>query len=174
MISYTDEGLNVIYVGDARNVVKRILSNHCKGNVEASALRKHIAEAMGYKLTKTRRPSGSTRVRIDLSDPQIGENKISVYIESGKWRYVICQSYNEAHDFQWYVIELLNPLLNKERRQWNREKSDRYAILFQKLLSNPLLNCRKLYGRYTGPGVYVFYHNTPPNAFNSQTVYSAE
>jgi len=50
--------MKVIYVGDARDVVKRIQNNHCGGNVEASALRKAVAEAMGYSLKRTRARSG--------------------------------------------------------------------------------------------------------------------
>ena len=40
----------IIYVGDSGKVMSRLRSNHCRGNVEASALRKYVAEAMGYKL----------------------------------------------------------------------------------------------------------------------------
>ncbi len=161
------EKLIVIYVGDAHNVVNRIVFNHCRGNVEASALRKHIAEAMGYKLKRTKRPSGSTRVRIDMPDPQIGERKISAYIQTGKWKYVICESYNEAHDFQWYVIEMLNPLLNKERKQWDIRRSDRYSFLLQELSKCPPLQCTQLIYQAAGPGVYAFYHIIPPHKFKT-------
>ena len=157
------ESLIVIYVGDAHNVVNRVVFNHCRGNVEASALRRHVAEEMGYKLKRTKRPSGSTKVRIDLPDPQTGERKISTYIQTGKWKYVICESYHEAHDFQWYVIEKLNPLLNREREQWNKEKSGKYLLLLQKLSNSQLLECKHLYGQATGPGVYVFYHSILPD-----------
>jgi hypothetical protein len=37
----------VIYVGDSKNVVNRIRTNHCSGNVEGSAMWRHIAEAKG-------------------------------------------------------------------------------------------------------------------------------
>ena len=168
-----NKNLITIYVGDARNVVTRILRNHCRGNVEGSALRKHIAEAMGYKIIRTRRPSGSVRVRIDMPNPRIGESRVSAYIQKGKWKYAICESYTEAHDFQWYVIEMLNPLLNKERKQWKIDKKHRYTILFQKLSSSPLLYCKQLYGQATGPGVYVFYHSMLPNQFNNRTAYYA-
>ena len=168
-----NKNLITIYVGDARNIVTRILRNHCRGNVEGSALRKHIAEAMGYRIIRTRRPSGSVRVRIGMPNPRIGEGRVSAYIQTGRWKYAICESYNEAHDFQWYVIEMLNPLLNKERKQWKIDKKHRYTILFQKLSSSPLLYCKQLYGQATGPGVYVFYHNMLPNQFNNRTAYYA-
>jgi len=47
--------LMIIYVGDSKDVIKRIRTNHCKGNVEASALRKYVAEALGYRIKITKR-----------------------------------------------------------------------------------------------------------------------
>jgi hypothetical protein len=41
-----------IYVGDGSNVTARILTCHCAGNVEGSALRKHVAECMGFHSRK--------------------------------------------------------------------------------------------------------------------------
>ncbi|MEM3573648.1 MAG: hypothetical protein QXJ62_05415, partial [Nitrososphaeria archaeon] len=117
-----------IYVGDASDVVKRILTNHCSfsSNVEASALRCAVAEAMGYRLKRTKRPSGSTRIRIDLPNPREGEDIVSAYIHAGRWKYIICESYDEAHDFQWYVIDQLKPLLNKNVKPWNKQKTITY------------------------------------------------
>jgi len=152
----------IIYVGDSRDVVKRILTNHCNGNVEASALRRHIAEAMGFQIKKTKRPSGSIRVRIDLPDPRVGEKEISSYIHSGEWKYVICSSYKEANDFQWYVIAKLGPLLNRDRKTWNKRKLHKYQILLTNLLDSPALRCSQLHGMRSGPGVYIFYHQKPP------------
>jgi len=40
-----------------------------RGNMEASAFRAAIAQEMGYRLRRTRRQSGSARVRIDLPNP---------------------------------------------------------------------------------------------------------
>ena len=69
-----------LYVGDARDIVKRILTNHCTGNVEGSAFRKAVAEAIGYNLTYTKRKSGSMRVRIDFPNPREGEKKfLNIY-----------------------------------------------------------------------------------------------
>jgi len=154
-----------MYVGDSRNVVKRIIMCHCNGNVEASALRKAIAEAMGYRLRKSRRKSGSVRVRIDLSNPNEGEAKISSYIRSGKWKYVVCHSYAEAHDFQWYAISQLKPLLNKRIKPWDTSRSERYQELFTQMLKSQPLGCNELYGRPTGPGVYLLLHQHAPSEF---------
>jgi hypothetical protein len=91
--------LMIIYVGDAGDIIKRIKTNHCSGNVEGSALRSHVAEAIGYKIKSTKRSTGSTRYRIELPDPREGEKHVSDYIRSGEWRYVVCNSYAEAKDF---------------------------------------------------------------------------
>jgi len=152
----------VIYVGDTQDVINRILTNHCRGNVEGSALRRHVAQAIGYGIKSTKRPSGSTKVRIDLPDPQKGETDVSNYIRSGKWRYVICNSYEEAHDFQWYVIEQLKPLLNKNYQPWNRNNLQRYQILLTQLTNCPALSCTQLRGMQSGSGVYALHHQQKP------------
>jgi len=157
-----NEMMYAVYVGDASDVVKRISENHCKGNVEASALRRHIAEAMGYKFKRVRRPSGSVRIRIDIADPKSGEERVSNYICSGKWKYVICESYGEAHDFQWYVIDKLNPLMNKDRRPWNHISVKRYGDIFSHLINCPPLSWKQLQNRRSGPGVYVLLHQKLP------------
>ena len=139
-------------MSDAKDVIKRIQTNHCSGNVEASAFRRHVAEASDYRIKSTRRISGSTRVRIDLPDPRTGEMDISDYVHSGVWRYVICGSYDEAHDFQWFTIDQLKPLLNKNRKPWNRANLQRYQALLHKLTTSSSLNCDQLYGvKYGNP-----------------------
>lgn len=152
----------VIYVGDSGDVVRRLSSDHSSGNVEASALRRHIARYKEFELRRTKRPSGSTRVRIDLPDPRNAENEISSYIHSGMWKYVLCQNYAEANDFQWFVIHNLNPLLNVDRRAWNTSHEQRYEELLQELVRSALKRPKQLRGNNSGPGVYVFYHDCKP------------
>ncbi|MHC1564199.1 MAG: GIY-YIG nuclease family protein [Candidatus Hecatellaceae archaeon] len=151
-----------IYVGDSRNVVKRIITNHCHGNVEGSALRKAVAEAIGYRLRKTRRRNGSMRIRIDLSDPNEGETVVSAYIKSGKWKYIVCESYKEAHDFQWYAISKLKPVLNRKMQPWDYSKTRRYRELLSRMLKSRALSCNKLHNKPTGPGVYILLHQLAP------------
>lgn len=149
-----------LYVGDGQDVIKRIRSQHCGGNVEASALRKHIAERLfGWRVMSTPRPTGSRRVRLDLPEPKIGEQHISAYIKTGHWRLVLCTSYEEAHDFQWYVIEQLKPRLNVTRESWVLTQPSRYSHLLKELVDQPGLNCLQSQTVQSGPGVYVFYHN---------------
>jgi hypothetical protein len=152
----------IIYVGDSKNVISRIHDNHCNGNVEGSALRKHVANAKGYTFTRTRRESGSIRVRLDLADPQMGEKDISDYICSGFWKLLFCPSYNEAHDFQWYLIDKLDPVLNETRKPWDEQNDGQYAKLLTALTASPSYACNRLKGQQKEPGVYVFYHNTTP------------
>ena len=152
----------VIYAGDAGDIVKRIRSNHCGGNVEASALRKHIAENMGYPMKIIRRSSGSYRVRLDLPDPKAGEQDISAYLRSGMWKFVICDSHREAQDFQWYVIDVLKPLLNVLHDSWNRENLVRYQALLTELMSAPGKNREQLKNTASGSGVYVLFHEAAP------------
>lgn len=159
----------ILYVGDARDVIKRILTNHCNGNVEASALRRHVAEAMGYKLRSTRRTSGSLSVRIDLPDYRTGEAQVSNYIRSGLWRYVICSSCEEAHDFQWFAIDRLKPILNRNREAVGYEREERYQSLLAQLTQSPALKFSQLRGTPSGPGVYVFEHeHMPPRAYDAR------
>ena len=152
----------VIYVGDSQNVINRILINHCRGNIGGSALRKHVAQAMGYEIKSTRRPSGSTRVQINLLNPREGESRVSNYIRSGEWRYIICDSCKEAHDFQWYAIEQLKPLLNKDFQSWDDNNLQKYQILLTQLRNSPASSCTQLKGMQSGPGVYVLYHKREP------------
>jgi len=152
----------IVYAGDSRDVVKRIITNHCAGNVEASALRRYVAEAIGYQIKETKRPSGSTRVRINVLDPRKGEEEVSNYLRSGVWRYVICDSYEEANNFQWYVIDRFKPLLNREHRPWNQQNLHRYQALLSKMSTSSELTCSQLHGMRSGPGVYVLYHQKGP------------
>lgn len=148
----------LIYIGDSGNVINRILTNHCSGNVEGSILRRHIAVAKGYEIKHSPRPSGATKIRIDRE----GEDSVSNYIRSGRWKYVICDSKDEARDFQWYAIEYLEPLLNVNCGSWNQENTNRYAMLLEELKAAGALSCDQLRGRQTGPGVYALYHVHEP------------
>ena len=156
----------VIYVGDSKNVYKRIKTNHCGGNVEASALRMSVAEAMGFKIKRERRSSGSVRVRVDLPDPSQGEKAISKYLRQGKWRILLLDDYDSAHDFQRYLIENLKPLLNQEYKPYKTDKVQLYRDLMNQLDSSSLVNCSNLDRAYSGPGVYILYHGQKPNNVN--------
>jgi len=157
--------MQVIYVGDAAEVLNRIKTNHCTGNVEGSALRRNAAEAMGYRLRREKRPSGSIRIRIDLSDPQQGERKVSDYIRSGKWRVVICSDHQTANDLQLYVIEQLNQLLNRQRKGYRKNNLTLYQQLLQRLEKSPFVECTNFRGVKFGPGIYVFYHRYIPKQY---------
>lgn len=152
----------VIDVGDAREVGKRI-KQHLTGNVEASALRKHVAAAIGYDIRSTRRPNGSYRRRLDLPDPKQGKRELSDYIASGLWRCAVCDSYEEAHDLQWFLIERLNPVLNIEVRSWEPSLKERYEELLSELLQSEPALPEYAYFMSAGMGVYVLYHQLLPH-----------
>lgn len=152
----------VIYVGDSENVINRVLTNHCRSNISGSALRKHVAQAMGYEIKSTRRPQRSTRVQINLANPREGETHVSNYIRSGEWRYIICDSCKEARDFQWYIIEQLKPVLNKDYQPWDHNNLQRYQVLLTQLTNSSALSCTELRGMESGPGVYILYHKRQP------------
>jgi hypothetical protein len=39
----------------------------------------------------------------------VGENNISNYLQSGEWKYLICETAEIAKDFQFYVVQNLIP-----------------------------------------------------------------
>ena len=147
-----------IYVGDASNLRRRI-QQHGRGNVEGSALRKHVAEALGYGLARTRRPSGSTRVRIDAPDPRAAEGRVDAYLQGGGWRWVTCKSPDEARELQWVAIEALNPALNRDRR--TSPPDSQLADLVRQLRAAPAVPYAALDPPAT-PGVYALYHARLP------------
>lgn len=153
----------IVYTGDASNITNRVRKNHCGGNVEGSALRQHVANAIGYQLSREKRlTSKSVRIRVDLPDPKVGEKAISQYIKSGYWRFVICDSEIEAQDFQWYVIETIKPIFNINQGTWKRQNIVRYEALFQQLIKSEEILFNQINNRPTGPGVYIFYHINLP------------
>ncbi len=146
---------SALYVGDSSDVVNRILGTHCTGNVEGSALRLAVAQKLGFPITRMKRTSGTTKIRIGLPDPRAAELRVSNFIRSCVWRYVLCHQYGEAHDFQWYAIDNLRPELNKRRRQWVAHNAARYAQLLEALLEAPPRRADQLDRTQSGPGVYL-------------------
>ena len=147
-----------IYVGDASNLRRRI-QQHGRGNVEGSALRKHVAQALGYGLVRTRRSSGSTRVRINAPDPRAAEERVSAYLQSGAWRWVKCATSEEAHELQWAAIAALDPALNRDRR--HPPPDNQLADLVRQLRAAPAVPHAALYPP-AAPGVYALYHARLP------------
>jgi hypothetical protein len=63
-----------------------------------------------------------SRVKLNVTKPKVGENKISNYLQSREWKYRICETAEIAKDFQFYVIQYLipKPLLNVNMGSWIR------------------------------------------------------
>jgi hypothetical protein len=154
-----------IYVGDGSKIGERVKNNHCTGNVEGSSLRKHIASNLGFGITKEKRPSGTTKVRLNIPNPKEGENKISNYLQSGEWKYLICETAEIAKDFQFYVIQNLfpQPLLNVNMGSWNPNNENMYLAMLQELQNCISLNYQETVNIPLLPGVYLFIHKNQPN-----------
>lgn len=154
--------MQVLYVGDARNVKKRILNNHGRGNVESSILRKHITSILGLKTKTELRIHGSYRIRIDKPNNSRGEKDISEFIERGRWRVIIVEDYEEAHKLQWYIIGRLSPPLNRRIKMGEGFDEVRYEVVFQQLMDSPELGLDDISKLKEGPGIYVFYNTSTP------------
>jgi len=137
--------MHAVYVGDARDVVERVSQNHCVGNVEVSALRKYVAEALGFR------------------DPKKGEAAVSEYIHGGWWLFIVLPSYEDAHDFQWYVIEKLDPILNRTPKPYARARVKVYEDWLSKLEESRPWICQDIGDAESGSGVYVLYHDSEPS-----------
>lgn len=143
-----------IYVGDSKNVANRINRKHCTGNVKVSALRRTIAERMGFSIIEEKIHPKYKKVYIEGPDRKLSEKKISDYLADGVWKSVRCDSKTEAEDFQYYVIEKLKPHLNKKSMSWDRTKESRYAVLLSSLVDSRWLD-RKNKLIHDGFGVYI-------------------
>ena len=147
-----------MYIGDSISVSKRIRKNHCAGSVKTSAFRRSIAAKMGFPITTepTTSKKGKiySKIYINLPNRLEAEQQISTYVTGGRWKFIRCISKEEAQDFQYYAIEKINPVLNRDRHGWNHERERQYAELLSALLNCPW--CIHTDERiYDGPGVYL-------------------
>lgn len=152
-----------VYVGDSANLRNRIRTSHVGGNVEASAFRKHVATSIGWSTTREKRLGGGWRVRLDLPDAEGGEAWLSSYIRSGSWRIAECASYGEANQLQWFAIQRLEPLLNRDRRVPDAGHEARLNDLLERLLTSPSYAGPTLRELPATPGVYLFEHSAMPS-----------
>jgi len=120
---------------------------------------------MGFEIIKEKRPSGSSKLSIDSDAERI----VSNYIQTGKWRVVICSSVEEARDFQWYVIDKTRPTLNKYMQFWKTNSEDRYANLLDTLLDSAPVEFNYTLEVSTESGVYSLWHEIEPKQFITQT-----
>jgi hypothetical protein len=157
--------MEYLYVGDSKNIASRIKTRHCSGNVKKSALRRHVADKIGFEVVKKPKISrfGREYQEIYISAPnrREAEKQVSAYIATGRWKFVECTSKDEAEDFQYYVIEKIIPVLNVLRYDYDHKNIDRYKELLKRLNSCPWTD--KKGGLFPcTPGVYVFGNDTMP------------
>ena len=154
-------GIVLQYIGDSKRIKSRV-RQHCTGNVESSALRKTIAEKMGFEIHTTKRPSGSRKTSVH---PLSAEKLISEYIQSGTWKIIPCRTVEEAKDFQWYGIDKKRPPLNKYMQFWDENNESRYQILLDELLDSDFIEFESTLDISTEPGVYSLWHENTPSDF---------
>ena len=92
LISETkDDGLTVIYIGQTRNLRRRILTNHRSGNRRASTFRRKLSK---YRNLKT-------------------EEEISEYIRAKcSFQFLVLREDLKRNSLEHFAISLLNPELN--------------------------------------------------------------
>lgn len=149
------------YIGDSSKIKNRV-RQHCTGNVESSALRKTIAEEMGFEIVSVKRPSGSRKKTVN---PLSAEKLISDYIQSGNWKVVSCQTVEEARDFQWYGIDKMRPPLNKYMQFWDLNNESTYQALLDEMLDSEFIESTSTLNFTNEPGVYSLWHENSPVDF---------
>ena len=154
------------YIGDS-NKIKNRVRQHCTGNVESSALRKTIAEEMGFEIKTVKRPSGSRKKTVN---PLSAEKLISDYIQSGNWKVVSCQTVEEARDFQWYGIDKMRPPLNKYMQFWDLNCESVYQELLDDMLTSEFIEFSSTLNIIKEPGVYSLLHEYSPLDFSEKVL----
>ena len=157
--------LNVIYIGESNNVKRRIINNHCFGNVDISALRRNIAKEFGYEIQKEKNSKGESVYFLIKSNYEL---EITKYIISGFWKIIILDKKEIAKDFQYFLINKLKPLLNKEKKNYDINKKDYYESLLKELEKQRCLSCDDVlnHKNLCKPGIYVFCHHILPTKRN--------
>ena len=149
------------YVGDSKGLRNRV-RQHCMGNVESSALRKTIATEMGFEIISVKRPSGSRKLTVS---PPSAEQIISAYVQSGVWKVIVCETAEEARDFQWYAIDKKRPHLNKYMQFWDESSEELYKNLLENLLKSAEIEFESTLEVSTESGVYSLWHEQNPADF---------
>ena len=149
------------YIGDS-NKIKNRVRQHCIGNVESSALRKTIAEEMGFEIVTVKRTSGSRKKTVN---PLSAEKLISDYIQSGNWKVVSCQTVEEARELQWYGIDKMRPPLNKYMQFWDLNCETRYQQLLDVMLDSEFIQFASTLDITKESGVYSLWHEDTPMGF---------
>ena len=95
------------------------------------------------------------------------ENIVLVYFscQSGTWRVVVCDTAEEARDFQWYAIDYKRPPLNKHMKFWDKNNQDRYKNLLENLLESEYIDFGLTLKISTEPGVYSLLLEISPADF---------
>lgn len=95
-IVYDNSREQIVYVGRTKNLRRRLLSDHKRGNIEGSQFRK----ALGQTLSTT------------------NEKAISEYISKNcRFQFLIIPSFQETVRFEHFATAILAPILNVQLKQ---------------------------------------------------------
>lgn len=93
----TDNSKNqIIYVGRTKNLRRRLMGDHKRGNIEGSQFRKALGKTLGAK----------------------SEEEISNYIRKNcSFKFIIIPSFQETIRFEHFATAILAPTLNVQLKQ---------------------------------------------------------
>jgi hypothetical protein len=113
---------------------------------------------MGFQLVKEQRENGTWRTRIGFPNPNDGEDRITNYVRTGKWKFIICPRGISAKDFQFYAIQHIFPipLLYIKQGVWDVSMLNTYQILLNQLEDCIALNYNQTTIIPNESGVYLF------------------
>jgi len=88
----------IIYAGRTKNLRRRLLGDHKRGNIEGSQFRKALGQTL------------------ETSD----EKEISRYIgKNCTFRFMVVESFEEAVRLEHFTTAILAPILNVKHKQWS-------------------------------------------------------
>lgn len=161
-----------VYIGDSSNIRRRLTSEHCGGNINGSALRRHVATKLGYELYQVRRKSGTLKWVLNTENSRLAEQIISQYIRGGAWKHVVCQNAVEAKNFQYYAIQSVNPFLNVDHGHWDEAQIQRYQELLIELLASDEITFHNLNTLPRSSGVYLLKHDLGVQEFQLENAHN--
>ncbi len=100
-----------------------------------------------------------------MPTPLIGEQRITNYLRTGKWKFVVCPVGIEAKDFQFYAIQKIKPqpILNSNQGKWQVDMESIYSKLLNQLINSSNHSYDQTTNIPNEPGVYLFIHEYKPS-----------
>jgi hypothetical protein len=148
--------MSLIYVGRSGEVGTRI-KQHSKGTVHQSPIRKWVSSEWDELVASIPHRTAKGKPYRRKSTGKELEGEVSKYMQEGSWKAIPCKDDREAHDFEWYCVETLKPIVpDKTCKPLRKESSAGNKSLLDQL---PDVAGRD---QVRGSGVYFFYHDELP------------